>query len=307
MDVLTRTTVIGAYKSGHSARKIAELLGYAYARETVRKELRKAGVAMRGRNAQYARIEEMSPADAERCAELLGYLYGDGCVSKNKNSSYGLYDCKLVFAADELDLVSRVSAITRKLFGFSPKIKARDGYFVLKFLRSFAKHIAAMGYPVGKKSVLNPYLPFALLQTDSAKRGFLRGFFNAEASVGKTLSVQQSVRQQVPARVVRGLKAGAKVSVIGKNACWFIRWRSCKDLLGKYQSQSNVLTGVQTLLQEVGISSVIYPVRVYVGKNDIVSIHYELCVPPKAIKRALSLSLISCAKKVTRLRALLRQ
>jgi len=305
MDDKTKAFVIHAYKDGASARQIAAQMKGIYGRETIRKELRKAGVGMRGRSAQYKHPDALTYSESQDFAEFLGCLYGDGHVSKNTNPSSGLYDCKLVFSANEEDLVTRACAISQNLFGFKPRVIVKPGYNILKFRRSFAKHVASIGYPVGKKSVLNPHLPN--LSNRAMKIAFLRGFLNAEASINQTISVQQSVRQEPPQEIIARLKQRGKLTFLRTQPCYFISWKKSKGLLERHMRSSNILAGVQSLLTELEIPSTIYPVRVYIGKNDIVSIHYELQISPKAIKRAHALGLISCVKKVAKLHTLLRQ
>jgi hypothetical protein len=307
VDLETKALIAKYYLKGISVRRIAELINYDYGKETIRKELNRAGANMRGRSTSYKNRSEFCLQEAAQFSELLGYLYGDDHITKNKNTSHGGYDCILTFALNEEDLIRRAEFITSNLFGFKPRRIIKAGYCSLKFRRSFAKYLHHIGYPAGKKSVMNPRLPLHLFDSPTLKRGFLRGFLNAEAGINQTIAVHQSVRIRLPGCAIEKLCTIGTKTVIRGHPCCFVRWSNAKNVVGSLQVKSNILLGVQQLLLDLGIKSVIYPIRIYLGNNGITSVHFELHILPKFIKQVKMLNLISCEKKLKKISLLLRQ
>lgn len=296
MDSDIKKQIVEHYERGLSIRRITELIGNQCGRETIRKELKNANVSMRGKSTAYKASALFNSKEAADFSELLGYFYGDGHVSKNRNTSHGLYDCCLSFTLNETDIVNRVDLITENLFGFRPRSIKKRGYWSLRFRRSFAKYLASFGYPVGKKSTRNPRLPLAFLNNAELKIHFLRGFFNAEASINNTVFVHQSVQVLLPEDSVRELRRVGAHKFLGKNCCCFVPWSRARAVI-KQNVKSRILEGVQQLLADLGIPSKLYPIRVYVGNEGIVGIHFELRISTKSIKRVSMLNLITSNKK----------
>ncbi len=301
MDNKTRDQVIKLYNEGLSIKKIVTEIKGRFGREVIRQNLKKAGVNMRGRGTKYKPADTYDSSDSEDFAELLGLFYGDGHLSRNKNPAHGLYDCTLTFAQNESDLVNRATLLTEKVFGFKPSNIRKEGYFSLKFRRSFARYLHEFGYPVGKKSVINPCLPLKFLKNNAMRSSFIRGFLNAEASINDAVSIQQSVRIELPKESIEKLKSVGKECLIKNMKCHFINWHTANSIVQK-PVKSNALIDLQALLEYFGIKSRIYPVRVYVGSKDKTSIHFELCIPRKFIKRLIDQNLISCEKKLNKLK-----
>lgn len=298
--------IIQLYEQGISIRKIPVYIENKYRREKIRQELKSAGVRIRGKITVYPSLSEFNDHELVLLAELLGCFYGDGHVHKNKDPSHGIYDAFLTFASNEKDLIKRAISLTENLFKFTPKVMKKTGYSKLKFRRTFAKYLFNLGYPIGKKSVVNPKLPMQLLNTKTKKAAFIRGFFNAEASINETVFVQQSVRIILPQHIVQELKSVGKKTHIKKIECYFVRWSKASSILNsKYQS--NVLIDLRSLLRCFKIKSVIYPVRIYIGREDKTSIHFELRIPRKFIKMLVWHNLITCKKKLYKIESLTQE
>lgn len=306
MDAQTKREIAELYKKEFSIYQIEKLIEHRYRREAIRMALKRQGISLRGRNARYCAPEQFDGGDAADFAELLGYFYGDGslCRDGGKDS----YQCCIFFSLNEADLVDRVIDITKRLFEFTPKHYKGRHVYTLKFKRSFAKYLYDIGYPLGKKSVLNPALPGNILQTDPMKKSFVRGFFNAEATINKTLCVQQSIRINMPEKVITKLKEENPSYMLNKQECYFIRWGKVKGLLTEeIKARANILLGIIAVLESWNVRSFIYPVRLYIGKNNKTSMHCELQVSPKDLEKIKRLNLLSCEKKVDKLNKVLRR
>jgi len=308
MDNSTKEEVISLYKKGHSIRQISKLIDFKYKREAIRECLKMSKIMMRGKGIIYKNYKDLTLKEGALFSELLGYFYGDGSLHKYKDPSHGIYDCNLTFSLNENDLVERVVYITKRLFEFIPKvIKKKNSFYVIKFRRSFAKYLKETGYPSGKKSEINPHLPMEILKNDLMKKHFVCGFLNAECTVNKTVSVQQSVRIKLPKELINALKQGRKAYQMGKTECYFVKWSEAKSLLDSGIPKSNALTDLNELLSYFKINSKIYPVRVYIGKKDKIGVHYELQILHESIKKIKDFNMLSCTKKVEKLNNLLRE
>ena len=137
------------------------------------------------------------------------------------------------------------------------------------------------------------------------KQQFICGFFNAEAAINKTISVQQSVRIELPKEERNQIIKQSKAYQMKDRMCYFIKWSKARDIIRFSQrKESNILKGIKELLESLEINSKIYPIRVYLGVNC--GMHYELVIPPRYLKQAKDLKLISCKKKVYKLDSLCR-
>ncbi len=306
MDAVIGQKIVNLYNKGYTIRQIAQSGNIPYKREQVRKELKSAGVPLRGRATTYPHYLSFTVDEQALLAELLGYLYGDGSVHKNKNTRSGLYDCNLAFSIDEEDLVICVSSIIKSLFGYRPTIRKKKDIYLIKFRRSVAKYIHSIGYPAGKKSVLNPKLPKHILSTCETQQSFIRGFLNAEASINKSVFVHQSVRLAISEKNVKSLKAKGKICLIKGHRRYFVRWSDAKQVLNSHKlPKSNILLGIQYLLKQADISSTVYPIRVYIGKNT--ALHYELWVSKRDLRKVMEHRLLTSKKKFHVLSTLLRE
>ncbi|MBN1274987.1 LAGLIDADG family homing endonuclease [Candidatus Woesearchaeota archaeon] len=303
MDAVDRAMIIDAYEMGMSIREVVDFTGGVCGRESIRIILKGGGVPLRGRGVKYRDASSFFGEEVCLFAELLGCMYGDGSLSKNKNAGHGCYDAVLVFSADERDVVERIAFITSRLFGFEPRVIDK-GYFCIKLRRSFARYLHEFGYPLGKKSVLNPVLPLSFLVTPAMQKAFLRGFFNAEASVHKTVCVHQSVRIFPDKQLRKALFARGKPYTMKNIAYRICGWCHVKDLFEERPASSNILLGVQELLLRIGIPSTIYPIRVHISGAERVSIHYELRIRTKYLKTVADSGLLSSRKKVRKLQQL---
>ena len=306
MDSGTINEIIDLYSKEFSLRQIEETIHHKYGREAIRRALKKSGVMLRGIGMRYKDFKEFNEKERVIFAELLGYFYGDGSLCKESKSNF--YQCCLFFSLNEKDLVERVVNITRILFYFTPKVYKTKSLYIIRFKRNFAKYLYKIGYPLGKKSVLNPNIPLKILKTNLMKSGFICGFFNAEATINRTLSVQQSVRSNLPKKTIKKIKRSNEVYMLHKQSCYLIRWGKVKDLLKEeIIEKSNILLGIKYLLENFKIRSTIYTVRLYIGKEDKTSIHYELQINPKDLIKIKKLNMLSCIKKTDRLNILLTQ
>ena|SRR3989338_1458381 len=114
MDKKITLRIIALYNKGNSLRKIAKQIPYG--RETIRKELKKEKIILQNRGINYKDYRNFTNKEGLLFAELLGYFYGDGSLSKDKNPNHHFYDCTLAFSHDEYDLVKKVNNITQVLF-----------------------------------------------------------------------------------------------------------------------------------------------------------------------------------------------
>lgn len=303
MDSLIKEEISTLYKEGLSIRKIERAINYRYRRESIRMELKKAGVPMRGRFITYKNLDFFNSDERLLFAEFLGYLYGDGSLHKNKNPSHGLYDCVITFSLDEGDLVNRVIFIVKKLFSFNPKVirNRDDNTYSIKFRRSFAKYISLLGYPAGKKSINNPLILNSIFHNSEMEKSFIKGFLNAEATINRALSVQQSVGMTLSRRKIDKLKSLARNGMSKGNLYSFVRWKKAKKVISTHYKDSNILLGLKNMLSKVGINVKIYPVRVYIGKNDKISIHLELKVRKEDLNKIRDFNLLSCKDKLKKL------
>jgi hypothetical protein len=297
--------VLKLYNQGRTIRQIVELIDFEYGRESIRRELKRLNAQMRGRATTYQSVKDFPEQKICLFAELLGYIYGDGHLHKRKDS--GVYECKLAFALNEKDLVERVIQITEKLFSFRPKVIKTEFNYIIRFRKSFAKYLSKLNYPVGKKSLINPKIPFEIFKDKNAIRYFIRGFLNAEASINRTVSVQQSVQVVMPDKIINSIKNIKSAYKMRKFFCYFISWGIAREYLcPSYTNCSNMLMDLKTALSKFDISSNVYPVRVYIGKNDSVSIHHELRIVSKDFKKVEKLKIVTCKKKLEKLHALMR-
>jgi hypothetical protein len=305
MDKETINQIIRLYKKGFSIRKIEKIISGKYHKESIRENLKRSGMILRGIGIIYKNYGQFSSEENDLFAELLGYLYGDGSLHKYKNTSHGIYDCHLAFSLNEADLVKRIVKITNNLFKFIPKVIRKKSIYLIKFRRSFAKYLANIGYPIGKKSILNPNFPLEILKYDSMKRHFICGFLNAEATVNETITVQQSVRINLPLGIINFLKKKNKPYKMNDLECYFIKFSKIKSLNLNIQ-ESKMLLDLKKLLNEFGIQSAIYPIRLYIGRKNKTSIHFELHISPKFIRKIKDFNMLSCTKKVEKLNKLLQ-
>jgi len=295
-------SIIHYYNLGYSLRKIQQFVPYK--RETIRQKLKKEKINLRGRGIIYKDPSLFSSNEKKLLAELLGYLYGDGSLHKYKDTCHGCYECILTFCWNESDLVKTVQSITNILFKSPIHIKQKKGIFIIKFQRSLAKYFHSIGYPAGKKSMVNPFLP--TLENKNLKISFLRGFFNAEATVNKAFSVQQSVRLDSTSHIRQLLKKYGKPYNINERRYYILKGRTALNFIKKEElPPSNVLKGIQSLLCDLKIPSTIYIIRLYMGKH--ISVHYELRISPSYRDMIKKLHLISCEKKLSKLNTLLQE
>jgi hypothetical protein len=307
MDSALRTHIAQFYDEGFTMRQISDLLGGQYHREAIRNALHKEGAALRGIGVKYKLSSSMNDEEKALFAEFLGYMYGDGYISKHKTPTGVIIECRITLALNEEDVVQRVEMITQKLFSYKVAVKYSEHCATLDFRRSVGRYLFRFGYPCGKKSSLNPPLPLEFLCSKEMKAAFLRGFFNAECSVNKTVFVHQSVRTFLSETQVKQLKeCGTHRSMKGRECC-FIAWSKAKAIVGDPPVACNILLGVQKILYDLEIPTRLYPIRVYMGHKGVSSIHYELWIRREHIKRVLELRLVSCTKKVAKLHSILRE
>ncbi|MFH1210525.1 MAG: hypothetical protein V1645_01285, partial [archaeon] len=112
MNNETKKRVVQLYNEEYSIRAISELINKNYGRECIRKELKKVGVILRGRGMVYKNYKDLVSNELQQFAELLGYLYGDGSLSNDKNARQETYRACLTFSLNERDLVLRIVEIT---------------------------------------------------------------------------------------------------------------------------------------------------------------------------------------------------
>ena len=67
-----------------------------------------------------------------------------------------------------------------------------------------------------------------------------------------------------------------------------------------------MLIDLKMLLNTFKIQSTIYPIRLYIGKDDKTSIHFELQISPKFINNIKELEMLSCKKKLDKLNKILQ-
>lgn len=303
MDVALKKRILDLYSSGYSIREIVRLIGCVYERSSVQQVLKHAGVPLRGRSQSYIDPYEFQGVDAEDFAEFLGSMYGDGYICKVHGYAHDRFESSLAFSLDEEDLVRRIVFIVKKLFGFEPHV-VKKGLYIIRLRVSLAKHLYIFGYPVGKKSDLNPVLPLSYLRSRNMKIAFIRGFFNAEATVNKAIAVHQSVRFHPKKPVLDKLICTGRRYVMKKKTYYICTWNDAKQIIGSQAMQSHILEGVLSLLVAIGISASIYPIRLHIGETGYVSVHFELRIKTKCLKKALDFKLVSCHKKVDSLKTL---
>lgn len=288
---LSDQDLISLYDSGLNIRQISKIDGRG--RETIRLILKQHGVQMRFRGIKYRSLSELTLVETASLAGLFGYLLGDGSVSKRKD---GRYDCSLSFALDEKEFVEEAKDITRQLFGSLPKVEIVDGcFYKLTFRRSIARFLhEECSYPTGKKSVVNPHVPFWVLGGKrEVKISFIRCFFNAEASRNRgDVKIRQSVRIFLPSSLVDRLRQIAKISISRTYKYHWLNWRRVPSWVRQYTRSSNILEDLQKLLLEFRIDAKIYPYWIWASsKNDNVSIHYELFLTDGMARRLKQLNL----------------
>lgn len=300
MDKVNKEAIIKLYGEGYSIRKVSGLIGFSYQRESIRKVLKQENIPIRGRGVVYKHYLKFTGEESALFAEFLGYFYGDGHIHKYVDPGHGLYECLLCFSLNERDIVKRVVYITGRLFNFKPRVVKQEGRYLIKFRRSLAKYLYNFGYPVGKKSLINPRLPLDKLRNKLMKKHFICGFLNAEASINKTVCVQQSIRIKIPKDKLEALKERHQPYFMRGRRCYFIKWSDVKTFIDLSET-SNVLCDLSKLLADFKIPSRIYPIRLYIGKNDTSSIHFELTMPPRYIKNIKEQGMLSCDKKLKKL------
>ncbi len=305
MDKVNKENIIKLYGQGYSIRKVSELIGFAYQRESIRKILKQENVPLRGRGAVYKHYSKFTKEESALFAEFLGYFYGDGCLYKYKCTSYGGYGCTLAFSLKEGDLVKRVVYITQKLFQFTPRVSKTKSNHMILFRKTLGRYLYDVGYPAGKKSLINPKIPANMLKNKIMKKHFICGFLNAEATVNQTIAAQQSVRVNLPKPIIEELKQenGRAYLRNSKCPCYFIKWSKIKNKINV--KESNILCDLKELLSDLGISSAVYPIRLYIGKNDKTSVHYELYINRRSLKLAKETGIISQESKLNKLNQIL--
>lgn len=281
--------IVNLYESGLNIRQIAQITQRG--REKIRLILKQRNVRMRFRGVKYKPLLEFSLKEKAALAKLFGYLLGDGSVSKNKD---GRYECSLSFALNENEYVGDVKNITELIFYCTPKIKTIErSYFRILFRRSIARYLhKKCGYPIGKKSVVNPHIPLWIMKGESdVKVSFIQGFLNAEASIhGGNIKIRQAVRFFPPAKLVVHLKRVAKIRATKGYRYYSLDWRDSKSLCERYIRPSNILTDLRELLNEFQILGKIYPYWVWISStNDSISVHYELYLNKRISRRLTNL------------------
>lgn len=291
---LSDEEIISLYNGGLNIQKIAKIARLG--KETVRVVLKRHGVKMRFRGIKYDPLPSYPHERKLLLAELFGYLMGDGSISKRKDRRY---DCVISFALEENNFVDAVKNIVNQLFGHVPKITFDRTCYRIILRRSIARYLHEQcGYPLGKKSIVNPNIPSWIMQADQqVKTAFIRGFLNAEASVNDCVKVPQSVRIFLPRDVQYHLRQVANVhdaSFKYRSLCW----GKAKPIVEKYVRPSNILLDLQRLLSELQISSKIYFNRVWMSsKSGSVSIHFELYIQRKMLERLRELNIQYWKKK----------
>lgn len=295
---LSDKKIISLYNSGLNIRQIAEIVGRG--RETVRVMLKRHNIRMRFRGIKYDPLPSYHHEKKVLLAELFGYLMGDGSVSKRKDRRF---DCIISFSLEEKNFVDVVKNIVNQLFGYVPKSMVDRTWYRVTLRRSIARYLhEECGYPLGKKSVVNPNIPQWILEADQlVKTAFIRGFLNAEASINDCVKVSQSVRIFLPRDVQYQLEQMANI----RDASFkyhSLRWRKAKSIVKEYVRPSNILLDLQKLLLELQINSKIYSNRIWMSsRSGSVSIHYELYMQRKMLERLRELTkvleekIIDCA------------
>ena len=130
---------------------------------------------------QYLRVPDVITAEL---AELVGYFMGDGSLHAK--------GIRLCVADDDMDVVERLSVLSKELFGITPAVTACEGYreVTLRSVRvarwweaaGFAKELPEDGHS-GKGWV--PRIPSAILEANDPViyAAFLRGLFEADGTV----------------------------------------------------------------------------------------------------------------------------
>ena len=218
------------YNDGLNIRQIAKIARRG--RETVRVILKRHGTKMRFRGIKYDSLLIYSHERKLLLAELFGYLMGDGSISKTTD---GRYDCVLSFALKEKNFVDAVRNIVKQLFGYVPKVVIDHSWYRIVLRRSVARYLYEQcGYPIGKKSIVNPHIPNWILQASSpVKTAFIRGFLNAEASIDDCVKVPQSVRIFLPEDVQNRLRQRSNTHDVASFKYNLLRWKEAKSIVKK--------------------------------------------------------------------------
>lgn len=294
MEKNTITKTVLLYKKGLSIREISLLVPYS--REKIRLILKNEKLPMRYRNIKYNGVESFSHLELIRFAELFGYFFGDGYVSDNR------YDCTLSFSLDETDLVRTMIMISEELFSFAPVVVHDKGFYRIIFKRTFGRYLIGEGYPPGKKSKINPNVPNWIVNgNDAIKAAFIRGFFNAESTINKGILVHQSAKFKMPLNIVDGLKLSSKIVKGTTYDYHYVRWKDAQEILPGFDGQSNILNDIRLMLNELGIETNLYPIRLMINPKNEVSVHFQLYVLGRSKERFLNLKLITCKKKLRRM------
>jgi hypothetical protein len=246
---------------------------------------------MRFRGVKYRRLAEYSIEEKTALAKLLGYLFGDGSISRNKD---GRYECSLSFALDEKEFVEDIKKITELLFHFAPKIKIENkNCFRILLRRSVARYLhRECRYPIGKKSVVNPRAPAWIMESESeVKASFVKWFLNAEASItDESIKIRQATRIFPPRDVINRLRQAARIRVASRYSYYSLSWRIGKSLCKPYIRPSNILIDFQELLRRFQVMGKIYSYWIWISQtSDDVSIHYELNLSKRQAERLINL------------------
>lgn len=281
---LSDKEMIALYNGGLNIRQIAKIARLG--RETVRVILKRHGTRMRFRGIKYDPLSIYSHERKLLLAELFGYLIGDGFISETTD---GRYDCVLSFALKEKNFVDEVRNIVKQLFGYVPKVVVDHSWYRIVLRRSIARYLYKQcGYPIGKKSIVNPYIPDWIMQArPSVKTAFIRGFLNAEASVDNCVKVPQSVRIFLPRDVQNRLRQRSNIHGVASFKYYSLRWKEAKSIVKEeYVRPSHILLDLQKMLSEFQIDSKICFNRVWMSsRSNSISIHYELYVSKKMLER----------------------
>jgi intein/homing endonuclease len=190
---------------------------------------------MRFRGVKYRQLAKHSIEEKTALAKLLGYLFGDGSISQNKD---GRYECSISLALDEKEFVEDIKKITESLFQFAPKIKIENkNCFRILLRRSVARYLHhECRYPIGKKSAVNPHVPAWIMESESeVKASFIKGFLNAEASItDESIKIRQATRIFPPRDVINRLRQAARIRVASRYSYYSLSWRVGKSLCEPY-------------------------------------------------------------------------
>jgi len=125
-----------------------------------------------------------------RCL-LIGYLIGDGWISKRKSKTFWRYD--LCFYPDNLEMANSFVQAFEELYGKTLNIKPVPGFLLVRTTHKIAvKDLLA----ITKYDSLNWELPSRIMRSRAAKRQFLRGYFDSEAYVSAKCLRVESVNEK---------------------------------------------------------------------------------------------------------------